>query len=259
MGVLLLARPAPGSLARILSSRKGRWCPAMSRSRRLGGPAAVLLPFRGLHCNWSFRMPDLSPLKPLGGRVRACQPGRLIWCSPRRVRDPRCLLLGLHRKIFKSRVPGEVGDTCSQRRARYRWWDRGVGRWKVSMELHAAGEESVTVAKLTISSPFPGATLPGWSLRRAVVSAAGGGGCIILGRLVRCSPSRICCLANSRTTARSAWGARVGPPQVGHSDPALRAHPSVHSRTRQSWTSGSPMLLVGGPRSGALGGCCSVC
>lgn len=71
-----------------------------------------------------------------------------------------------------------------------------------------------------------------------------------MGRPVRCSPSRICCLASSRTRARSAWGASVGPPQEGHTDPALCAHTSAHSSTSWSWTSETPMLLVNGPGSG---------
>lgn len=99
------------------------------------------------------------------------------------------------------------------------------------------------------SSPVVGATLPCCSLRRALLSAARGGGLVILGRLVRCSPSKICCLASSRTRARSAWGAKVGPPQEGHTDLVSCAHTSAHSSTSRSWTPGSPMFLVNGPGS----------
>lgn len=101
----------------------------------------VLLPSRGLQSNWSFRTRDLSPLKPLEGRVRACQPGVVIWRSAKRARD-RCFLRGPHRKILTSRVPGRVGSTCSHRRAWCRWWDLGVGRRKMSMELQGEVEES---------------------------------------------------------------------------------------------------------------------
>lgn len=252
MGVLLLARPAPGSLGRVLSSRKGRCSPPVSRSWQ-GCRAAVPLPSRALQSSWSFKTPDSSRLKPLEGRVRACQPGVVIWCSARRTRDPRRLRLGPRRKILKERVPGRVGRACTQRRAWYRWWDRGVDRWKVSVEPQVEVEESarkmekrlrgvsredplprllqalpaavgastfrrngdsaaspdsspsshtrslcfchpspllppfptlclslphppVMAAKLMTSSPCAGPTLPRCSLRRALVSAAWGGG-----------------------------------------------------------------------------------
>lgn len=110
------------------------------------------------------------------------------------------------------------------------------------------------VAKLMTSSRLPGTTLPGCSLRRALVSAAWGRGRLILGRPVRCRPARICCLASSRTRARSPGGARDGPPQDGHADLAFCIHANAHSSTGQSWTSESPMLQVDGPESRASGG-----
>lgn len=102
------------------------------------------------------------------------------------------------------------------------------------------------VAKLMTFSRLPGTMLLGCSLRRALVSAAGGRGRVILGRLVRCSPSRICCLASSRIRARSPWGVRVGAPQDGHADLVLCTHANAHSSIVQSWTFESPMLQVDG-------------
>lgn len=102
------------------------------------------------------------------------------------------------------------------------------------------------VAKLMTFSRLPGTMLLGCSLRRALVSAAWGRGRVILGRLVRCSPSRICCLASSRTRARSPWGASVGPPQDGHADLVLCTHTNAHSSISQSWAFGSFMLQVDG-------------
>lgn len=110
------------------------------------------------------------------------------------------------------------------------------------------------VAKLMTSSRLPGTTLWGCSLRRALVSAAWGRGRLILGRLVRCSPFRICCLASSRTRARSPWGARVGPPQDGHADLVLCTHANAHRSTGQRWTSESPMPQVDGPELRASDG-----
>lgn len=98
------------------------------------------------------------------------------------------------------------------------------------------------VAKLMTFSRLPGTMLLGCSLRRALVSAAWGRGRVILGRLVRCSPCRICCLASSRTRVRSPWGASVDPPQDGHADLVLCTHTNAHNSTGQSWTFESPML-----------------
>lgn len=102
------------------------------------------------------------------------------------------------------------------------------------------------VAKLITFSRLPGTMLLGCSLRRALVSAAWGRGRVILGRLVRCRPSRICCLASSRIRARSPWGASVGPPQDGHAHLVLCTHANAHSSIGQSWTFESPMLQADG-------------
>lgn len=78
-------------------------------------------------------IPDSSLRKPLEGRVRACQPEEVVWCSARKVRNPRHLVVP-QRKILRYRVPGKEGGTCSQRRAWYRWWDLRGDSWKASME-----------------------------------------------------------------------------------------------------------------------------
>lgn len=49
----------------------------------------VRLPSRELQSSRSFKTPDSSRFKPLEGRVRACQPGAVNWCSARKTRDPR--------------------------------------------------------------------------------------------------------------------------------------------------------------------------
>lgn len=128
------------------------------------------------------------------------------------------------------------------------------GSLSSSSSLSLSPHPPTMVAKLMTSSRLPGTTLWGCSLRRALVSAAWGRGRLILGRLVRCSPFRICCLASSRTRARSPWGARVGPPQDGHADLVLCTHASAHRSTGQRWTSESHMPQVVGPELRASDG-----
>lgn len=74
------------------------------------------------------------------------------------------------------------------------------------------------------------------------------------GRLVSCSPSRICCLASLRTELSSAWGASVGPPTgPGHAGHTTCAHqcPQQHQLELDSGTHGlggeQPRVRSGGP------------